>query len=172
VLFAPYRSKSHLQEAAKQLQSETKISKEIATLAEAFTRLQGTKKLAKAVSQVRAGERDRLCFQIGVLVFPCTVLSAAARQQAAEFQPQPPAPDSNPQPTDSNPQELADSLKGLEETMALALRKAQKDNDNVYLERVRTGAALGAHWGRTGGLGLSFVHVCCFRAAGVVSLEP
>jgi programmed cell death 6-interacting protein len=72
-----------LVEAAKQLNAETKISKEIATLSEAFTRLQATKKLAKAASQ-----------------------------------------------------ELADSLRPLEESTALALRKAQKDNDAVYLERV------------------------------------
>ncbi|GBF91561.1 hypothetical protein Rsub_04301 [Raphidocelis subcapitata] len=72
-----------LVEQAKQLQSETSVAKEIATLSEGFTRLQATKKLAKAVSQ-----------------------------------------------------ELADSLRPLEESMALALRKAQRDNDAVYLEKV------------------------------------
>lgn len=34
------------------------------------------------------------------------------------------------------PQELADSLKGLEATVALALSKAQKDNNAIYLEKV------------------------------------
>ena len=47
------QSSSPPQESAKQYQADTKISKEIATLSEAFTRLQGTKKLAKVVSQVR-----------------------------------------------------------------------------------------------------------------------
>jgi hypothetical protein len=32
--------------------------------------------------------------------------------------------------------EMADSLKGTEELLTLALTKAQKDNNTVYLERV------------------------------------
>lgn len=32
--------------------------------------------------------------------------------------------------------EMADSLKGTEEVLTLALTKAQKDNNTVYLERV------------------------------------
>ncbi|KAI8477285.1 MAG: programmed cell death protein 6 interacting protein X [Monoraphidium minutum] len=72
-----------LVESGKQLQAETKIAKEVATLSEAFTRLQATKKLAAAVSQ-----------------------------------------------------ELADSLRPLEEGLALALTKAQKDNNAIYLEKV------------------------------------
>ncbi|GBF94332.1 hypothetical protein Rsub_06954 [Raphidocelis subcapitata] len=72
-----------LNEAAKQLQAEEKISKEVAMLSEAFNRLQATKKLAAAASQ-----------------------------------------------------ELADSLKGLEASVALALSKAQKDNNAIYLEKV------------------------------------
>ncbi|KIY99284.1 pH-response regulator protein palA/RIM20 [Monoraphidium neglectum] len=72
-----------LQEAAKQLQAETKIAKEVSTLSEAFTKLQATKKLAAAVSQ-----------------------------------------------------EMSESLRPLEEGVALALTKAQKDNNTVYLEKV------------------------------------
>ena len=38
--------------------------------------------------------------------------------------------------TPPTPQELADSLRPLEEGVVAALTKAQKDNDAVYLERV------------------------------------
>eukprot|EP00878_Enallax_costatus_P005711 GHUV01005989.1.p1 GENE.GHUV01005989.1~~GHUV01005989.1.p1 ORF type:complete len:726 (+),score=266.47 GHUV01005989.1:1137-3314(+) len=63
--------------------SETKIAMEVATLGEAFTRMQSVKALAKAVGK-----------------------------------------------------EMAESLKGQEEQLQLALTKAQRDNNTVYLERV------------------------------------
>jgi hypothetical protein len=44
--------------------------------------------------------------------------------------------------------EMADSLKGTEELLTLALTKAQKDNNTVYLERVPVFAG-----GRGPGLG-------------------
>jgi hypothetical protein len=46
--------------------------------------------------------------------------------------------DSSPPATSTAalPQELADSLKPLDETVALALTKAQKDNSVIYLEKV------------------------------------
>ncbi|WIA35320.1 hypothetical protein OEZ86_003775 [Tetradesmus obliquus] len=72
-----------LMDQAKQYNSDTKIASEIATLSEAFVRMQSVKALAKAVSS-----------------------------------------------------EMADSLKSQEEVLTLALTKAQKDNNTVYLERV------------------------------------
>ncbi|WIA15140.1 hypothetical protein OEZ85_001828 [Tetradesmus obliquus] len=72
-----------LMDQAKQYNSDTKIAFEIATLSEAFVRMQSVKALAKAVSS-----------------------------------------------------EMADSLKSQEEVLTLALTKAQKDNNTVYLERV------------------------------------
>lgn len=72
-----------LMDQGKAYNADTKIALEVATLTEAFTRMQSVKSLAKAVSK-----------------------------------------------------EMADSLKGTEELLTLALTKAQKDNNTVYLERV------------------------------------
>eukprot|EP00882_Tetradesmus_deserticola_P007422 GHRQ01007820.1.p1 GENE.GHRQ01007820.1~~GHRQ01007820.1.p1 ORF type:complete len:451 (+),score=222.51 GHRQ01007820.1:112-1464(+) len=72
-----------LMDQAKQYNSETKVAQEIATLSEAFVRMQSVKGLAKAVSS-----------------------------------------------------EMVESLKPQEEVLTLALTKAQKDNNTVYLERV------------------------------------
>lgn len=41
--------------------------------------------------------------------------------------------------------EMADSLKGTEEVLTLALTKAQKDNNTVYLERVPPFAGVWRH---------------------------
>ncbi|KAF8060549.1 BRO1 [Scenedesmus sp. PABB004] len=72
-----------LMEQGRQYNGDTKIALEVATLSEAFTRMQSVKALAKAVGK-----------------------------------------------------EMAESLKGTEEVLSLALTKAQKDNNTVYLERV------------------------------------
>eukprot|EP00775_Hariotina_reticulata_P008073 gene8073-8268_t len=72
-----------LMEQGRHYNGETKIALEVATLAEAFTRMQSVKALAKAVSK-----------------------------------------------------DMVESLKGQEEQLTLALTKAQKDNNTVYLERV------------------------------------
>lgn len=44
--------------------------------------------------------------------------------------------------------EMAESLKGQEEQLQLALTKAQRDNNTVYLERVPPFAGGSQHYGR------------------------